>query len=95
MRKFLFAGGYLDDALHSRDLARGSPDFYATIGIHPCRATEPFKEDGAMGKEEKLEKYLKKIEEELDRDRNEDKKYVAVGECGLDYDRFEYADKYT
>lgn len=43
VRKFLFAGGYIKDALDSYNLALKSNDFYCTIGVHPCRAVEPFK----------------------------------------------------
>jgi TatD DNase family protein len=50
VKKFLFASGYLHDAIDSLDLSLKSDDFYTTIGIHPCRANEPFagikKEDG-------------------------------------------------
>ena len=41
MKKFLFAAGYTADALESLKLCEGSTDYYATIGVHPCRATEP------------------------------------------------------
>ena len=43
VRKFLFAAGYIEDARISLDLSNRSEDFYATIGIHPCRALEPYK----------------------------------------------------
>ena len=43
VRKFLFAAGYLEDARISLDLSNRSEHFYATIGIHPCRALEPYK----------------------------------------------------
>ena len=46
VKKFLFASGYLHDAEESYKLSLKSENFYCTVGIHPCRATEPFKELG-------------------------------------------------
>ena len=117
VRKFLFAGGYLHDALDSYTLALNSDDFYCTIGVHPCRALEPFKKsevhDGhhsyhdhakfeedkkaaeslsLVAKQELLQAYLAKIDEVLSTSARKEK-FVAIGECGLDYDRFEYADQ--
>ena len=76
-------------------MSLGSEDFYCTIGVHPCRANEPFKDikDGES-KAEYLQKYIQKIEEILESSIKKEK-FVAIGECGLDYDRFEYADKET
>lgn len=34
----LFAAGFIEDALTSYNLALRGPDFYSTIGVHPCRA---------------------------------------------------------
>lgn len=52
MRRFLFAGGYIHDAQQSYELSKLSPDFFCTIGIHPCRAQEPFKSTDGKEKEE-------------------------------------------
>ena len=43
MKKFLFAAGFMEDAKVSLDLSMQSEHFYATIGVHPCRALEPYK----------------------------------------------------
>ena len=43
IRKFLFAGGYIEDAQLSYEMSLKSEDFFATVGIHPCRANEPYK----------------------------------------------------
>lgn len=43
VNKFLFAAGHIDDAKTSYDLSLKSEHFYATVGIHPCRALEPYK----------------------------------------------------
>ena len=74
----------------SLKLCQGSKDYYATIGVHPCRATEPFKGDGS--EKDLLDKYFADMRKVL-RKHPERHKIVAIGECGLDYDRFEYADK--
>jgi TatD DNase family protein len=42
VQKYLFAAGYVQDAKDSYNLSLGSEDFYATIGVHPCRANYPF-----------------------------------------------------
>jgi len=42
VKKYLFAAGYIEDAKISYQLSLKSNDFYATIGVHPCRAKEPF-----------------------------------------------------
>ena len=46
VQKFLFAAGYIQDAKTSLELSQRSADFYATVGIHPCRAIEPYKSAG-------------------------------------------------
>jgi TatD DNase family protein len=106
VRKFLFSAGYIKDALHSYELSLKSTDFYCTIGVHPCRAREPFIEyektlsEGTeeaketQSPDEVIAKYFKEIDEILEKSARKDK-FVAIGECGLDYDRFEYADKET
>lgn len=47
VKKFLFAAGYIEDAIDSYNLSLKNDDFYATVGIHPCRALEPFKSIGS------------------------------------------------
>ena len=61
--KFLFAAGYIEDANISYDLSLQSSDYYATIGIHPCRANEPFKaidlkQSTKEQRKELLDKYI-------------------------------------
>ena len=81
----MLSSGHIPDAKISIDLCKRSPDYYTTIGCHPCRATEAADD---------CEAYQKQIEEIIDS--CEDKsRIVAIGECGLDYDRFNYADKET
>lgn len=41
-----------------------------------------------------LRDYIRLIDEMLNTKERKDK-FIAIGECGLDYDRFEYADKET
>lgn len=47
-----------------------------------------------LSKVEIIERYFKKIEEFIESSKRADK-FVAIGECGLDYDRLEHADKET
>jgi TatD DNase family protein len=41
----LIAAGCLEDAQHSFELCNKFPDSYCTIGVHPCRASEPFNKE--------------------------------------------------
>ena len=79
----------IEDAKKSYDLSVKSEDYYITIGVHPCRASEVFKDNGTV------ESYQKSIEETIETYFQDKSKLVAIGECGLDYDRFTYADKET
>ncbi|CAD8147016.1 unnamed protein product [Paramecium pentaurelia] len=79
----LIASGCLGDLIKARELCQLSPYYYTTAGIHPCRAAELNKNyQGYMGDLiDQLELALK------------EKKLVAIGECGLDYDRLEWSTK--
>lgn len=109
IKKFLFAAGYIHDALDSYNLSLKSEEFYCTVGVHPCRALEPFNDykkdleeaakkgidmNADLSREEIVARYINKIDELLLTTERRDK-FIAIGECGLDYDRFEYADKET
>lgn len=79
----------IEDAKTSYDLSTKEEHSYITIGVHPCRATEVFKNEGTV------ESYQKAIEDTIENYFKDRSKLVAIGECGLDYDRFQFADKET
>lgn len=85
VEKLLFAGTHLKDGKKSYELSLKDPNYYCAAGIHPCRASQyihdkmTFEEYAA-----EIEKLIKEAKEG---------KVIAVGECGLDYDRFKFASK--
>ena len=95
VKKFLLAAGYIEDAKTSYEMSLKSEHFYSTVGIHPCRATEPYKQlEPTASKEQRevaLKSYFREIESILEK--SQPGKFIAIGECGLDYDRLEYSDK--
>ncbi|GAA5824274.1 hypothetical protein JCM11251_001592 [Rhodosporidiobolus azoricus] len=80
----LLTGDCLEGSKEVLDLAKKHNGLYSTVGCHPCRATE-------------MDKYLGGVEayiEALDKVLTENKdQAIAVGECGLDYDRLHFAPK--
>jgi len=85
VEKLLMAGTYIEDSKRSYELSLLDSDYYCTAGIHPCRATQPIVE------KKTYEEYFAELEKLIENANKE--KLVAVGECGLDYDKFSYADK--
>ena len=84
--RLLIAAGNIQDAQKSFELCQKSPKFFLTIGVHPCRASEPFDKS----KYSSVDAYFQELEEVLSQVQS---KLVAIGECGLDYDRLNYATK--
>lgn len=79
----IITGGSLSESEEALKMARGSGDLFCTAGVHPTRAGEVGEDiDGYMGK---VKGVLKRGVEEG--------KVVAVGECGLDYDRLGFCGK--
>jgi Tat protein secretion system quality control protein TatD with DNase activity len=58
------------------------PDLYATIGCHPTRSTE-FEKDPSG--------YFRALDELVGANLGGPGRVVAIGECGLDYDRTRFA----
>ncbi|KAH9813316.1 hypothetical protein DFH28DRAFT_975482 [Melampsora americana] len=73
--------------------------FYATVGCHPCRVNEfEIKTYPDQVQVQVQEDYLNRLEELIKIDQaleRSERKVVAIGECGLDYDRLSYASKET
>jgi Tat protein secretion system quality control protein TatD with DNase activity len=55
-------------------LSKNSEDYYITIGVHPCRATEVFKNKSTV------ENYQKEIENTIEKYFDDKSKLVAIGE---------------
>ena len=79
--RFLLAGGRVKDTIRSNELSEYYEGCYTTLGVHPCRSAEVAPASFA----EELWTHYEAMKSKI----------VAIGECGLDYDRFNYADKDT
>lgn len=65
------------------ELAKTNPNLYSTVGCHPTRCDEFEK---SKNPDEYLNELLKVAQENPD-------KIVAIGECGIDYDRLHFCPK--
>ncbi|WAQ85241.1 hypothetical protein PtA15_5A815 [Puccinia triticina] len=97
--KQILTGDCLSGSKEVREMARGNEELYATVGCHPCRANE-FEASAQTDSPADVERSAKKYLEALDQLIAEDQasghsRVVAVGECGLDYDRLSHASKET
>ncbi|XP_026320799.1 putative deoxyribonuclease TATDN1 [Hyposmocoma kahamanoa] len=81
MDKMIITGGSLNDSKKAIDLANSDSRLFATAGCHPTRCTE-FVADP--------DNYLNALRALIKENHD---KVVAIGECGLDYDRLQFCDK--
>lgn len=82
----ILTGGNLAESREALSLARSYEGFYSTAGCHPTRTS------GMESYEQGADVYLGKIKELILTSRKEGVgKVVAVGECGLDYDRLHFS----
>ena len=84
VNKMLFSAGCASDTVTSYNLSLKSENFYITCGIHPCRASE------ALNANQSIDAHINELTSLITKYKS---KVVAVGECGLDYDRLHYSVK--
>ncbi|CAB4026071.1 deoxyribonuclease TATDN1 isoform X1, partial [Paramuricea clavata] len=83
--KMIITCGCSDDIKNGLELSKTRDGLYCTVGCHPTRCGE-FEKDGDP------DAYLNGLLEVI---QNNKEKVVAVGECGLDYDRLHFCPKET
>ncbi|KAK0208175.1 hypothetical protein DFS33DRAFT_1301874 [Desarmillaria ectypa] len=88
VRSMIITGGSLHESREALKLAE-THGLYATVGCHPTRSGEFDKYRGGP------EAYLKALDELLEKRTQGKGRAVAVGECGLDYDRTHFASPET
>ncbi|CAI9736743.1 putative deoxyribonuclease TATDN1 [Octopus vulgaris] len=83
LEKIMVTGGNLEESQKGLELAKTHERLFTTAGCHPTRCGE-FEESGDP------EKYIKDLTTLILSNKD---KIVAVGECGLDYDRLHFCPK--
>ncbi|KAJ2554165.1 hypothetical protein EV175_002684 [Coemansia sp. RSA 1933] len=82
----MVTGGSLHESKAAADLCRKHQGLFSTAGCHPTRSSEVDSHPGGA------DAYFAKLHTLIQDNRD---KIVAVGECGLDYDRLHFSDKET
>lgn len=90
-------GGSLEESKSALALARtpsssaaSLPALYSTVGVHPTRCSEFDKNDEGLSADAYFASLVALCEDGM-----RDGCVVAIGECGLDYDRLEFCDRET
>ena len=79
--------GNLEESKNALDFVDRDNRLFSTVGVHPTRCNEFEDEKYEFDYLDELIKIAKKGVQKG--------KVVAVGECGLDYERFKFSDKQT
>lgn len=84
----IITAGNLDEARRALELAATDRRLFSTVGVHPTRCGE-----FAKNEEGGPEMYMDALMELAKDGQKAGGKVVAIGECGLDYDRLHFCDK--
>ncbi|KAH9944205.1 Mg-dependent DNase [Epithele typhae] len=84
VQSMIITGTSLHESKEALKLAK-QLGFYATVGCHPTRSAEFDKFRGGPGK------YLEELDNLIAANLTGPGRVVAIGECGLDYDRLHFA----
>lgn len=80
MKKIIITAGNLQESKEALELSKTDERLYCTVGIHPTRCNE-FKDS---------DEYFNELNKVINEGKD---KVVAIGECGLDYDRLYFCPK--
>ncbi|XP_065897209.1 deoxyribonuclease TATDN1-like [Dysidea avara] len=84
--KIIVTGGNLTDCQEALKLAKTNDRLYSTVGCHPTRCLE-FEQTEGTTAEEYFQNLLSVCQAHAR------SKVIAIGECGLDYDRLHFCPK--
>jgi len=92
VKYFMSTSGTYNDTIESLKYCNEHDDVFTTVGMHPTRCTNFETGEPIEGQQVTGENLLAKMKEIITKNQG---KIVAIGECGLDYDRLKFCPKDT